>query len=199
MRPMATDTHDFPSIRRDGKIYVDKTEFIYRLIAHNDTKLFFVSRPRRFGKSLTVSALKSLFSGWRELFKGLYIDGTDWKWEKYPIIHFEFNDLETISLATFEKSLAWHVERKLSEAGCSYDKSLTPADNFGMAIDTLAVQKDENGNDVHKGVVILVDEYDAPSRRLRGGAIWRKQLNQDNKRKADNDERESHAGNRFAL
>ena len=162
MKPIATDTHDFPSIRRDGKIYVDKTEFIYRLIAHNDTKLFFVSRPRRFGKSLTVSALKALYSGRRELFNGLYIDGTDWKWEKYPIIHFEFNDLETTSLETFEKSLAWHVERKLSEAGYLYDKSLTPADNFGMAIDTLAVQKDENGNDVHKGVVILVDEYDAP-------------------------------------
>lgn len=162
MKSIATDTHDFPSLWRDGKIYVDKTEFIYRLIAHNDTKLFFVSRPRRFGKSLTVSALKALFSGRRELFKGLYIDGTDWKWEKYPIIHFEFNDLETTSLETFEKSLAWHVERKLSEAGYVYDKSLTPADNFGMAIDTLAVQKDENGNDVHKGVVILVDEYDAP-------------------------------------
>ena len=162
MKPIATDTHDFPSLRRDGKIYVDKTKFIYRLIAHNDTKLFFVSRPRRFGKSLTVSALKALFSGRRELFKGLYIDGTDWKWEKYPIIHFEFNDLETTSLETFEKSLAWHVERKLSEAGYSYDKSLTPADNFGMAIDTLAVQKGDDGNDVHKGVVILVDEYDAP-------------------------------------
>ena len=162
MRPIATDTHDFPSIRRDGKIYVDKTEFIYRLVAHNDTKLFFISRPRRFGKSLTVSALKALYSGRRELFKGLYIDGTDWKWEKYPIIHFEFNDLETTSLETFEKSLAWHVERKLTEAGYSYDNSLAPADNFGMAIDTLAVQKDEKGNDVHKGVVILVDEYDAP-------------------------------------
>ena len=162
MKPIATDTHDFPSIRRDGKIYVDKTEFIYRLIAHNDTKLFFISRPRRFGKSLTVSALKALFSGRRELFKGLYIDGTDWKWERYPIIHFEFNDLETTSLETFEKTLAWHVERKLTEAGYSYDKALTPADNFGMAIDTLAVQKDEDGNDVHKGVVILVDEYDAP-------------------------------------
>ena len=162
MRPLATDTHDFPSIRRDGKIYVDKTEYIYRMVAHNDTRLFFVSRPRRFGKSLTVSALKALFSGRRELFKGLYIDQTDWAWEKYPIIHLEFNDLETTRLETFEKSLAWHLERKLSEAGYSYDKALTPADNFGMAIDTLAVQKDENGNDIRKGVVILVDEYDAP-------------------------------------
>ncbi|MBR0067604.1 MAG: AAA family ATPase [Kiritimatiellae bacterium] len=162
MRPIATDTHDFPKLREKGCIYVDKTRFIHRLVTDVGTNLFFISRPRRFGKSLTVSALKALFSGRRELFKGLYIDGTDWKWEKYPIIHFEFNDLETTSLETFEKSLAWHVERKLSEAGYSYDKSLTPADNFGMAIDTLAVQKGDDGNDVHKGVVILVDEYDAP-------------------------------------
>ena len=168
MRPIATDTHDFPKLREKGCIYVDKTRFIHRLVTDVGTNLFFVSRPRRFGKSLTVSALKALFSGRRELFKGLYIDGTDWKWEKYPIIHFEFNDLETTSLETFEKSLAWHVERKLSEAGYVYDKSLTPADNFGMAIDTLAVQKDENGNDVHKGVVILVDEYDAPVGHVLG-------------------------------
>ena len=162
MKPIATDTHDFPKLRENGCIYVDKTKFIHRLITDVGTNLYFISRPRRFGKSLTISALKALFSGRRELFKGLYIDGTDWKWEKYPVIHFEFNDLETTSLETFEKSLAWHVERKLSEAGYVYDKSLTPADNFGMAIDTLAVQKDENGKNVHKGVVILVDEYDAP-------------------------------------
>ena len=162
MRPIATDTHDFPSLRRDGKIYVDKTMFVHRLVSDADTKLFFMSRPRRFGKSLTVSALKALFSARRELFKGLYIDKTDWKWEKYPITHFEFNDLETTSLETFEKSLAWHLERKLSEAGHQYDKSISPADNFGMAIDALAVQKDDNGNDIHKGVVILIDEYDAP-------------------------------------
>ena len=156
MRPIATDTHDFPSLRRDGKIYVDKTMFIHRLVAGNDTKLFFMSRPRRFGKSLTVSALKALFSARRELFKDLYIDKADWKWEKYPIIHFEFNDLSTTSLEEFEKSLAWHLERKLSGAGYDYDKSLSPADNFGMAIDTLAAA---SGG---KGVVILIDEYDAP-------------------------------------
>ena len=162
MRPIATDTHDFPSLRREGCIYVDKTEFIHRLVTTKGAKLFFISRPRRFGKSLMVSTLKALFSARRELFKGLAIDKTDWKWEKYPIIHFEFNDLTTTSVEEFVRSLEWHVERKLTEAGYSYNKSLTPADNFGMAIDTLAVQKDENGNDVHKGVVILIDEYDAP-------------------------------------
>ena len=162
MRPIATDTHDFPSIRREGKIYVDKTMFIHRLVTDPDAKIFFISRPRRFGKSLTVSALKALFSGRRELFEGLYIDKTDWKWETYPIIHFEFNDVTTTSLAEFEASLAYHVKSRLERAGYSYDASIPMPDNFGRAIDTLAVQKDASGNDVHKGVVILVDEYDAP-------------------------------------
>jgi len=156
MRPIATDTHDFPSLRRDGCIYVDKTMFIHRLVTTVGSKLFFLSRPRRFGKSLTVSALKALFGGRRELFEGLAIDKTDWSWEKYPIIHFEFNDLDTIDIPAFEKSLVWHVERKLSEAGYSFDKTISPADNFGCAIESLSAA---NGG---KGVVILIDEYDAP-------------------------------------
>ena len=161
MRPLATDTHDFPALRRDGKIYVDKTMFIHRLIAGNDTKLFFMSRPRRFGKSLTVSALKAIFQGRRELFKGLYIDSTDWKWEKYPVIHFEFNDVTTTSLEEFEKDLADHVENRLREAGYAYDNTRSAHYNFGMAITELAAKCRENGNE-KGGVVILIDEYDAP-------------------------------------
>ncbi|MBR1587020.1 MAG: AAA family ATPase [Kiritimatiellae bacterium] len=162
MRSIATDTHDFPKLRQSGCIYVDKTMFMHRLVSDVGTNLFFISRPRRFGKSLTVSALKALFSGRRELFEGLYIDTTDWKWEKYPIIHFEFNDLDTVSIERFDKSLLSHIRRKLAEAGFRYDESEEPSDNFGRAIETLAVQKDGNGNEVHKGVVILIDEYDAP-------------------------------------
>ena len=156
MRPIATDTHDFPSLRKDGCIYVDKTMFIHRLVTTVGSKLFFVSRPRRFGKSLTISALKALFSARRELFKGLDIEKTDWKWEKYPIIHFEFNDLDTISLERFDKSLLSHVKRKLVEAGFNYNDADEPSDNFGNAIESLSAA---NGG---KGVVILIDEYDAP-------------------------------------
>ena len=162
MKPIATDTHDFPKLREKGCIYVDKTRFIHRLVTDVGTNLFFISRPRRFGKSLTVSALKALFSGRRELFKGLYIDGTDWKWEKYPIIHFEFNDLTTTSLEEFEKDLAHHVEDRLSEAGFTYDSSRSAHANFGKAITELAAKcREERGNS-DGGVVILVDEYDAP-------------------------------------
>ena len=156
MRPIATDTHDFPSIRIDGKIYVDKTMFMHRLVSDPNSRLFFVSRPRRFGKSLTISALKALFQGRRELFDGLAIDKTDWKWEKYPVIHFEFNDLSVTSIGEFEQTLANHVNRKLAEAGFSCDKDALPSENFGNAIEALSAA---NGG---KGVVILVDEYDAP-------------------------------------
>ncbi len=156
MKPIATDTHDFPKLRENGCIYVDKTEFMHRLVSDVGTNLFFMSRPRRFGKSLTVSVLKALFSARRELFNGLYIDKTDWKWEKYPIIHFEFNDLTTTSLEEFEKNLANHVEDRLREAGFHYDKSKSAHENFGSAITSLSAA---NGG---KGVVILVDEYDAP-------------------------------------
>ena len=156
MRPIATDTADFPSLRRGGKIYVDKTMYIHRLVTDCNTKLFFMSRPRRFGKSLTISALKALFQGRREFFEGLYIDKTDWKWEKYPVIHFEFNDLTTTSIDEFKSSLNNHVVRKLEEAGFSCDKSRPPEENFGNAIESLS---SANGG---KGVVILIDEYDAP-------------------------------------
>ena len=117
-----------------------------------------MSRPRRFGKSLTLSVLKALFSGRRELFEGLFIaEKTDWNWnETYPIIHFEFNDVTTTSVEDFEESFAIHVQERLENAGYSYDKALPPPENFGKAIESLSAK---NGG---KGVVILIDEYDAP-------------------------------------
>ena len=156
MRPIATDTHDFPSIRKDGKMYVDKTEFVHRMVSDANTRLYFISRPRRFGKSLTLSVLKALFAGRRELFDGLYLGRADWKWEKYPVIHFEFNDVDASSVEEFEKSFAEHVRERLEAAGYAYDGTKTVAFNFGNAIESLSAA---NGG---KGVVILIDEYDAP-------------------------------------
>ena len=156
MKPIATDTADFPSLRKDGCIYVDKTMYMHRLISIKGSKLVFVSRPRRFGKSLTASALKAIFQGRRELFEGLAIDKTDWAWEKYPVIHFEFNDVDTTSLERFDTSFAIHVQDRLEEAGYSYDKSRPAPENFGTAIKTLSAANGGNG------VVILIDEYDAP-------------------------------------
>lgn len=156
MRPIATDTNDFPKLRENGCIYVDKTAYIHRMVSCEGTSLYFVSRPRRFGKSLTLSVLKALFSGRRELFEGLAIDRTDWKWAKFPVIHFEFNDITSTSIADFEKSFAIHVRERLENAGYAYDASMPPPENFGRAIEKLSAA---NGG---KGVVILIDEYDAP-------------------------------------
>ena len=123
MRPIVTDTHDFPFMRRTGCIYVDKTMFIHRLVTTVGSKLFFLSRPRRFDKSLMVSTLKALFGGRRELFEGLAIDKTDWSWEKYPVIHFEFNDLTVTSIEEFGRDLVAHIAKKLGDASYAYDKS----------------------------------------------------------------------------
>ena len=122
LRPIATDTADFPTLRNSGCIYVDKTAYIHRLASTVGTRLFFMSRPRRFGKSLTVSVLKALFQARRELFDGLAIDKLDWQWEKHPIIHFEFNDISSESVEKFDKALEAHLEARLSEAGYRYDK-----------------------------------------------------------------------------
>ncbi len=158
MKPIATDTNDFPRLRRENCIYVDKTEYVHRLVSQPGSRLFFMSRPRRFGKSLTLSVLKALFSGRRELFDGLFIaEKTDWNWnETYPIIHFEFNDVTTTSLEEYARALENHVKMRLQDAGYVCDEKLSAAENFGCAIKSLSAK---NGG---KGVVILIDEYDAP-------------------------------------
>ena len=130
---MATDTNDFPRLRRENCIYVVNTEYVHRLVSQPGSRLFFMSRPRRFGKSLTLSVLKALFSGRRELFDGLFIaEKTDWNWnETYPIIHFEFNDVTTTSLEEYARALENHVKMRLQDAGYVCDEKLSAAENFG--------------------------------------------------------------------
>ncbi|MDE7440792.1 MAG: AAA family ATPase, partial [Muribaculaceae bacterium] len=90
MRGYPIGQQDFKTLRKDGAIYVDKTEFI-KGIVDSTSKYYFLARPRRFGKSLFLSTMKYFFQGERELFKGLYIDSTDWKWEEYPVLHLDLN------------------------------------------------------------------------------------------------------------
>ncbi len=156
MRPIATTTSDFPDLRRSGCIYVDKTAYFHRLVTDVGTRMFFLARPRRFGKSLMITALKAIFQGRRELFDGLAIAQTDWSWEKWPVIHLDFAPVVTTDIESFDRSFTVQARSRLSEAGYAYDDSLLPADNFGKAIDTLSAA---NGG---KGVVVLIDEYDAP-------------------------------------
>ena len=80
---------DFARIIEDGYVYVDKTALIYRLVTEG--KIYFLCRPRRFGKSLLVSTLEYYFRGEKELFRGLAIDSLEEEWAQYPVFHIDFN------------------------------------------------------------------------------------------------------------
>ncbi len=80
----------FESIRERNELYVDKTRHFYQMLEEGD--FYFISRPRRFGKSLTVSTLRCLFQGRKELFDGLWIvQQGEWEWKEYPVIVIDFN------------------------------------------------------------------------------------------------------------
>ena len=88
MQTVNKDSNDFGEIRRRGYVYVDKTAWFHRLATAEGEKMFFLARPRRFGKSLMISTLEAMFQGKRELFEGLTIMDTDWDWKKkFPVIH----------------------------------------------------------------------------------------------------------------
>ena len=84
----AIGQQDFKTVRDGGYVYVDKTMYIDTII-RNKMQYLFLARPRRFGKSLLLSTLRYFFEGRRELFKGLYIDSTDWTWEEYPVLYLD--------------------------------------------------------------------------------------------------------------
>ena len=153
---IAQGTYDFRVMREKGYRYVDKTALFYPLVTRDGDGFFFISRPRRFGKSLMLSTLECLFRGQRELFKGLAIDQMDYDWKSYPIISFDFFPVETSSFELFKEDLRTTVKRALAEAGADWDESISTHLNFAAAIDQLAAANE------HGQVVVLIDEYDAP-------------------------------------
>ena len=153
---IAQGTYDFRIMREKGYRYVDKTALLYPLVTRDGDGFFFISRPRRFGKSLMLSTLKCIFQGRRDLFKGLAIDQMDYDWNSYPIISFDFFPVETSSFELFKEDLRTTVKRALAEAGADWDESVSTHLNFAAAIDQLAAANE------HGQVVVLIDEYDAP-------------------------------------
>ncbi len=166
LKPINDVSDDFAELRKHKAIYVDKTSFIHNLVSDENSKIVFASRPRRFGKSLTISTLKYLFQGRRDLFTGLAIDKSGWKWKKHPVIHFAFNDVPTDTLELFMKTFPDVVGKSLRIAGFDYDDTKDCSFNFGNAIESLAAKSREaargNPAEFGEGVVILIDEYDAP-------------------------------------
>lgn len=142
----------FEQIIENGYVYVDKTALVYDLV-HNG-QVYFLCRPRRFGKSLLVSTLKCYFEGRKELFKGLAIDGLEKDWKQYPIFHIDFNGINFTEPGILEETLKGFVERNESIYGKDvYAKSL------GSRLASVL-------NAAHKKTglraVVLIDEYDEP-------------------------------------
>ena len=149
----AIGEQSFPSLRNAEALYVDKTKYVYKLVSSR-SKYYFLARPRRFGKSLFLSTLKSFFEGRRELFKGLYIDSTDWKWEEYPVLRIDLNKKrydETGGLEPVLYDMFSDWEKKYGIADISTDMSI----RFARIIKTAHLA-------TGRQVVILVDEYDKP-------------------------------------
>ena len=155
MKPIATNIADFETLRKEGLLYVDKTAHLHRLITKPGSTFFFCARPRRFGKSLSVTTLKSIFLGHREFFDGLAIAKTDYDWKPHAVIHFNWGGVEVSDIETFERTLAIAVGDALHAAGYPYDPAIPPSSNLARAIDFF-YKKDG------VGPAILIDEYDDP-------------------------------------
>ena len=143
----------FSEIREEDFLYVDKTEYIYRM-THTSGKYFFLARPRRFGKSLLVSTMQSYFEGKKELFKGLAVDKLEKEWTEYPVLHFDMSGGKHMEPEQLKLYLGYILEDKEKEWGINEPR--IGANN--RLIDLINTAYEKSG----KQVVVLIDEYDAP-------------------------------------
>ena len=143
---------NFESLREDDYVYVDKTPLIYKLA--NEGRYYFLSRPRRFGKSLLISTMAAYFSGKKELFKGLAMEKLEKDWTVYPVLHIDLNtgkyDSEDSLYHVLDDFLA-----KLEAVYGTFHSEATLELRFKGLIERIAKKEGQR-------VVILVDEYDKP-------------------------------------
>ena len=143
----------FSEIRKDDKLYIDKTEYIYRM-SHGNGKYFFLGRPRRFGKSLLVSTMQSYFEGKKELFQGLAMEKLEKDWTEYPVLHFSMAMGKHMEKEQLERYLIYILQDNERRFGIQSDL-MDPNLRLANLITTLY---EKTG----KQVVVLIDEYDAP-------------------------------------
>ena len=143
----------FERIRKEDMFYVDKTEYIYQM-THTDGTYFFLSRPRRFGKSLLVSTFQSYFEGKKELFEGLAIEKLEKEWNEYPVLHFDLSKGKHMEKEQLNRYLLDIIEKQEARFDCKSNKI-----DVNIRLDALinAVYRKTG-----KQVVVLIDEYDAP-------------------------------------
>jgi len=155
MKELPTGLQIFENIRKKNALYVDKTDIIYKIVSSAQMQ-YFISRPRRFGKSLLCWTLDALFSGKRVLFEGLAISKTNWEWESYPVIHLDMSKVDTShGLAGVDSSLVWQTKDVAGKYGIDLSEATTPGLMLGSTISGISRKCD-------KPVVVLVDEYDRP-------------------------------------
>lgn len=143
----------FERIRKEDYLYIDKTQLIYDLV-HQSGCYFFLSRPRRFGKSLLTSTLHSYFSGRKDLFNGLAIDGLEKEWKEYPVLHFDLSGAKHNS----KKELLENLDFVISEQEERFGITNRPEGINNRVANLIGTVHKNTG----KEVVVLIDEYDAP-------------------------------------
>ena len=149
---LTTSIYTFETIIEQNGMYVDKTRDIYQLVREMEGQ-FFLSRPRRFGKSMTLSTLKAIFEGKKELFKGLYIYEQDYDWQKHPIIHLSLNSMSSENISDFSKRLCIALDRIADE------------NEIKLLDGSETIKFEDLIYKLHKKyckVVVLIDEYDKP-------------------------------------
>jgi len=154
MKALPIGIQDFKDLRTSqiDYIYVDKTEYLYNLATSG--KVYFLSRPRRFGKSLMISTLNYLFQGEKELFKGLWIEDK-WDWDdKYPVIRVDFSNIAF----EYVDELKGIIDSKINIVAQEYEIGLTE-ENYALRFTELILKLKQKHN---KNVVVLIDEYDKP-------------------------------------
>lgn len=142
---------NFARIRNEGFLYIDKTRDIYRMVTQGAA--YFLSRPRRFGKSLLVSTLEALFLGKRELFSGLWIDSADYTWREYPVIRMDISKTVSSSPDALATSLQEIIKVNAEKYGITGIERPFPS----LSLSALVTELSKKGP-----VVILIDEYDKP-------------------------------------
>ena len=172
MKPINTSIFDFPELITGGYVYVDKTAILHEIARPDADRIYYLPRPRRFGKSLMISTLKALFQGRRELFRGLKIEQKDWDWEKevYPVLHLDMSKASASDVVGFREMLSKVVEFLCLEQGISFDPKASATSNFLSLLEELP-KKSPNGK-----YVLLIDEYDAPIAKLLDSEKGRAEL-----------------------
>ena len=151
-RKLPIGIQTFSDIRTQGYLYVDKTELMWQIA--NTGKPYFLSRPRRFGKSLLLSTFEAYFEGKKELFEGLAIEKLEDKWEKHPVLHLDLNAEKYDTIESLNAILSYQLTQWEAIYGKGEDED-TLSNRFRGIIQRAYEQ-------TGKGVVVLVDEYDKP-------------------------------------